>query len=79
MISEDDDMIRNPDWDDEHLQRYLKTGHASHDDLGHGDKCAWCNEAVSKGIEARMGLTTHLKMGMLENKFRKRHGSAIEE
>ena len=66
----------NPDWDQEHLDEYVKTGNASHKDFGHGDTCAWCNEAISRGMEAKMGLSTHLKIGMLENKFKKRHGPA---
>lgn len=73
---EDRDFPENPDWGDEHLQQYLTTGHASQENLNHGNTCAWCNEAVSHGIEAKMGLATHLKMGILESKFRKRHGPA---
>lgn len=78
MISEDDNIPSNPDWDDEHLQDYLK-GDSMHSDKKHGAKCDWCNQAVTKDIGAKMGLATHLKMGMLESKFRKIHGPAIEE
>lgn len=78
MISEDDNIPSNPDWDDEHLQDYLK-GASMHLDKKHGPKCDWCNQAVSKGIGAKMGLATNLKMGILESKFRKIHGPAIEE
>jgi hypothetical protein len=78
MISEDDSLSRNPDWDDEHMQDYLK-GESVNSDLKHGSQCSWCNEGVSKGMEAKMGLTTHLKMGILESKFRKIHGPAVEE
>ena len=38
----------NPDWDQEHLDEYVKNGNASHKDFGHGDTCAWCNEAISR-------------------------------
>jgi hypothetical protein len=78
MIDEDDNIPSNPDWDDAHLQDYLKGG-SINSDKKHGGKCDWCNQAVSKGMEAKMGLTTHLKMGMLESKFRKIHGPAIKE
>ena len=74
---EDNDFEGNADWDEEHLSEYLKSGQASHKDLKHGDRCAWCNEAVSHGMEANMGLATHLKMGMIENKFKKRYGPVI--
>lgn len=45
-------------------------------DLGHGNTCSHCNDAVLHNISKGVGRIGAFKMGVVEHKLRKLHGRA---
>lgn len=45
-------------------------------DLGHGNTCSHCNDAVLSDIKKSVGRIGAFKMGVVEHKLRKLHGRA---
>lgn len=45
-------------------------------DLGHGNTCSHCNDAVLNDIKKSVGRLGAFKMGVVEHKLRKLHGRA---